>query len=107
MPSGADLKRRHHADGLLQKSQLSLGSTDGGRQKSLFVEELDQRNERRSRMTIGGTGGVVVVGQSLMRPRGAGVPPRDDDAVDATGVMESTTQGAKGEQHVSSERADR
>jgi hypothetical protein len=43
----------------LQKSQLSLCATDDGRRRDPFVEELDQRNERRSRTTIRGTGDVV------------------------------------------------
>ena len=76
-----------------------------GRAKSSFVDELNQRNERRSRMPTGGTGGGVVREQSLIRPRGKGVPPRDDDSVDAIVVMESTTQCGKATQHVSSERA--
>ena len=81
--------------------EVSLCSTLDGRAKSSFVEELNQRNERRSRMPIGGTGGVVVGEQSLIRPRGKGVSPRDDDSADAIVVMGSTTQCANAEQHVS------
>jgi hypothetical protein len=89
MPSGADLN-----GGVLRtafsrnRSGLFARPTTAGEER--VVEGLDQRNERRS-PTIGGTGGVVIGGQNLIRPRGTRAS-RDDDSADATVVVESTTQ---------------